>query len=545
MESVSIVRTNPKCSIIGFFGMNEVNNKTSIGALSVLGRKNILPKSEEGILFITASKLYNYLQCPHRVWRDANGQQDEKNPEPNPFVEMLWDRGVQYEKDVLVGWKDALDLSQGTYAERFENTIQAMKEGVPLIYQGLLEFKNIRGIPDFLKKMPDGLYAPVDIKSGMGRDGDDEESDSEGSLKPSYAVQLALYIDVLQRLGFEHRFKGYVYDIHGEMVEYDLTTPRGKRNKESWWDYYQKIFVQVEALIGNQIKNDPALSSSCSLCPWYESCTKWVKSTDDMTGVFYLGRANRDRIKEELGIFTIEDLQNIDIEALLEEKKKDKNFLKGIAEKMLQHFKQRSLILKKVKKPVLYNPIKFPNVSYELFFDIEDDPTQEFVYLHGVYERSEHGERFVPFVAKGVNPQSEKEAWAEFWEYIRSLPENDYAVYYYSQHEKTTYKRLQKMYPDVISMEEVLDFYEQDNVIDLYKIVSQNTDWPTSSYGLKALAKYCGFSWRDKTPSGALSIQWYNEYVKTGDESILSRILDYNEDDCKATMVVKDRIASL
>ncbi len=529
-------------------GIEEKNDQNLTDFFSLLLKVDNRLRKEGDIFHVTASKLYNYLQCSHRVWRDAHGPQDEKSLDPNPFVEMLWNRGVQYEKQTLQGWENALDLSQGSYSERFNKTINAMKDGIPLIYQGLLEYKNLRGIPDFLKLMPDGFYAPLDVKSGMGREGiseDEEENEGGGTLKATYAVQLALYIDVLQRLGFEHRFKGYIYDIHGDMVEYDLTQPRGKRNKESWWDYYQKTFTQVEALINNQIQNDPALSSACSLCPWYESCTKWIKETDDMTGVFYLGRANRDRIKEELGVFNIEDLKNIDVDVLLEEKKKDKEFLKGIGEKMLQHFKQRSYILKDVKKPVLYESIKFPQVTYELFFDIEDDPTQEFVYLHGVYERSPQGERFVPFVAKGVNSQSEKEAWSEFWNYIRSLPENDYVVYYYSHHEKTTYKRLQRKYPDVVSMEEVIDFYEQENVIDLYKIVSQKTDWPTASYGLKALAKYCGFTWRDKTPSGALSIQWYNEYVKTGDEDILKRILEYNEDDCKATMVVKDKIASL
>ncbi len=35
---------------------------------------------------ITASKLYDYTQCPHRVWRDAYGPQDEKIEEPNTLV---------------------------------------------------------------------------------------------------------------------------------------------------------------------------------------------------------------------------------------------------------------------------------------------------------------------------------------------------------------------------------------------------------------------------------------------------------------------------
>jgi predicted RecB family nuclease len=59
------------------------------------------------------------------------------------------------------------------------------------------------------------------------------------------------------------------------------------------------------------------------------------------------------------------------------------------------------------------------------------------------------------------------------------------------------------------------------------------------------LAQYLGFKWRDETPSGALSIQWFNEYIETKDPKKLERILLYNEDDCKATMVLKDGIKKL
>jgi uncharacterized protein len=78
-------------------------------------------------------------------------------------------------------------------------------------------------------------------------------------------------------------------------------------------------------------------------------------------------------------------------------------------------------------------------------------------------------------------------------------------------------------------------------MIDLYSdFVLKGTDWPLGSYGIKAIAQHLGFNWRDETPSGALSIQWYNDFLSTGDESYLNRVLEYNEDDCKATMVVKD-----
>ena len=60
------------------------------------------------------------------------------------------------------------------------------------------------------------------------------------------------------------------------------------------------------------------------------------------------------------------------------------------------------------------------------------------------------------------------------------------------------------------------------------------------SYGIKSIAQYLKFEWRDETPSGALSIQWYNDFLKTGEEKFLNRVLEYNEDDCRATLVVKD-----
>ena len=45
----------------------------------------------------------------------------------------------------------------------------------PLIYQGIIEWKDLLGIPDLLRLEPDGTYIPVDIKSGLGFEGGDEE----------------------------------------------------------------------------------------------------------------------------------------------------------------------------------------------------------------------------------------------------------------------------------------------------------------------------------------------------------------------------------
>ncbi len=494
---------------------------------------------------ITGSKLYDYIQCPHKVWRDVYGPQEEKIVEKNPFVELLWEKGMAHEEKVVARVGEYLDLREGKLQERFMETIGAMKKGVPLIYQGVLVYGNLKGIPDLLKRMPDGSYAPIEIKSGMGFEGVDEDEGEDGKPKKTYAVQLCLYIELLNILGFSKSKRGFVIDSSAREMEYLLDSPIGKRNKQTFWEFYENVKEQVENLINNQVQNKPAMAGSCKLCPWYKSCKNWCKENKDLTNIFYLGRAKRDMINEDLYISKVEEITQLDVAELLEKKKKDKNFLKGVAKKTLDKIIARANILENGNGAVLYRKLDLPKVNYELFFDIEDDPTQEFVYLHGVYERNGQTERFLDFTARENSLEAEENAWQRFWDYIRTLPKDDFAVYYYSHHEKTTYYKMQKKYPSVISVEELSDFFSNPNVIDLYKIVLADTDWPLGSYSIKEIAQYLGFRWRDESPSGALSIQWFNQYLETKEQQDLQRILDYNEDDCKATMVLKDELERL
>ena len=345
--------------------------------------------------YITGSKLYDYIQCPHRVWRDVYGPMDEKIMEPNPFVELLWNKGMQHEEKIVASIGEYLDLREGTIQQRFVATLQAMKDGAPLIYQGVLFSGNLKGIPDLLKKMPNGDYAPIEIKSGMGFEGTGEESDEDnGKPKKTYAVQLCLYVDLLQKLGHAKERRAFVIDISKNEVEYLLDRSLGKMNKQTFWEFYEETKEKVGYLLADEVQNKPAMAGSCKLCPWYQSCKKWCKEYDDLTNIFYLGRSKRDLINQELYITKVGEISELDVDEILERKKKDKKFLKGVAEKTLNKIVMRADMLHNGRDPVLYDKnLELPKVSFELFFDIEDDPTQEFVYLHGVYERNRETER--------------------------------------------------------------------------------------------------------------------------------------------------------
>lgn len=487
---------------------------------------------------ITASILYNYTQCPHRVWRDIHGPQEEKIQEPNPFVQLLWDKGVQFEQEVINKTGEFTDLSKGELSDRNMRTMEAMRDGKELIYQGVIKHAQFLGIPDFLKRLADGQYMPVEIKAGKAYQNGSEEE--ENKPKKHYAVQLCLYVEILKSLGFAKENIGAIIDIEMNETPYMLDKMMDPRAHKTWWEYYEEVKAEAIALVANDKQNYPANSAVCKLCPWYVSCKKWCNESEDLTNLFYLGRNTRDIIRADLDISTTKDLCGLDIDRAMELKKQNKTILKGIGEGLLRKLIARANVAVNIKKPVLYDKLDLPKVPIELFFDIESDPTQDLVYLHGVYERRADEEKFIYFLAK--DKQAEKDAWQRFWNYIRTLGKGSYAIYYYSPYEKTTYKKMSKKYFDVVSEDEVAQFFASSNAIDLYRIVQAKTDWPLASYSIKEIATYLGFKWRDESPSGALSIQWYNEYIASKDEKVLKRIIEYNEDDCKAMVILKDKL---
>ena len=147
---------------------------------------------------ITASMLYNLVQCPKRVALDLYGDVSIRD-KVSPFVQMLWERGAAYEQEVMAsGNLPALDLSDYEGDEKERLTLEAMRRGEPLIYGGRISADDLLGIPDLLRRSGQG-YVPVEIKSGGAEEGGGDDND--GKPKLHYAVQLALYVDVLERLG--------------------------------------------------------------------------------------------------------------------------------------------------------------------------------------------------------------------------------------------------------------------------------------------------------------------------------------------------------
>ncbi|HUU67254.1 MAG TPA: TM0106 family RecB-like putative nuclease [Methyloceanibacter sp.] len=489
---------------------------------------------------ITASMLYDLVSCPHRVRMDLYGDPADRD-EINPFVQMLWEKGSLHETEVIDGvHAPFLDLSIYSGDEKERRTTEAMRQGVRLIYSGRMCEGGLLGDPDLLRKEPGG-YVAGDIKSGAGEEGNEDNRKP----KKHYAVQIALYTDILERKGLSAGRHAFVWDVHGEEVPYDFDAPLGVRDPRTLWDYYRETLQAAQGIVNQGAVTQAAYSSGvCKFCHWYSACLAQLTAADDLTLIPELGRSKRDVMADRIA--TIKELASINPDGFMQGKK---TVFPGIGADTLLKFHERAKLIAAgdQARPYLRAPVSLPASERELFFDIEVDPMRDHCYLHGFVERvsgDNDGESFVAFFADEDSEEAEREAFAGAWRYLRDS--QPCAIYYYSKYERTIYRKLQERYPEVCTADEIEALFDPARAVDLYfDVVLKATEWPTRDYSIKTLAKYLGFNWRDTHPSGAASIEWFDRWIKTGDSGVKQRILDYNEDDCRATRVLLDGIRGL
>ena len=201
--------------------------------------------------------------------------------------------------------------------------------------------------------------------------------------------------------------------------------------------------------------------------------------------------------------------------------------------KMAGRIKTHAMAIKcgraiKKKKP------EFPKRETEIFLDFEGRTKGRSIYLAGMLVRKNSNERYVSF----VDGSSERAVWDSFVKFLSK--QNDHIVYHWSPYETANIKRMGRRYR---TPKKLLDFiFSGDNMVDVWKVATSSFAFPTYDNGLKQVAKYVGFRWSQPDINGRNVECLFDEYKanpRTNKQS-LQMVLDYNMDDCRATMIVKD-----
>lgn len=354
---------------------------------------------------ITAQDIYSYTKCPFRVYLDENGDTSAK-VKINSFVQLLWESGVKNEKDIIhsIGLDQIVEVKEKDIKEAFGRTIELMGDGAATIYQGCLIKDDMIGRPDLLIRRNDHesnygdyYYEVVDIKSGKG-----VEDERSQRFKKHYAYQIIFYNDLLKSLQGYVCGKGKIINGNKETEEFLLSDLR---------EEYGKALDEIRILKAGPGSHEPIIGSGCSLCVWDKYCKGWANKVDDPTLIFFVGK-NKYLLKSR-GLKTVEDISDISVDKFLKPPLK----MKGLAEKTLERMKKRANVIKN-GVPEIRSGFKFPNAQKEIYFDIEDDPTQSLVYLFGLYIIGNDGRcAFQYFLAD--KPDKEETAIRSLWEFIK------------------------------------------------------------------------------------------------------------------------------
>ena len=468
-------------------------------------------------VIITASHIYDYLICPHKVYLDAFGDRSRMDPESD-LERLLWEKGLAHEENVLEELGLVVSEVEGKGFEECEKqTLRMMREGEGLIYQGRLSTALMRGGPDLLEKAEgksgfgSHYYIPIEMKSGSAYE--DEEAER---VKLHYALQLSFYADVLEKVQGVRPETGKIVDAKFRIVSVEL-----KPLEEDYLEYLSEI----RDLLSGQTTSEPCIGGVCSQCHWRSFCYGWAKKRDDVSLIRKLNRSKRSALRKG-GVRTVKELAELG-------KEKNLPLFEGISPNALARFVRRAVVFQK-GEPILDLPVEFPEKELELFFDIETEPLEEMCYLYGIVERTGKEQRYVSFFSD--SPEEEENTWKAFWKYVSHL--EDFQVYYYTSYEKTVLTNLSGRYPFDPALFE--RFFQ--NGTDLYAIVDKCTEWPSHSYSIKAISKLLGFEYSERDPGGLKAALWYLEYVNAPEANrvLKEKIIQYNREDCEAMIVLKD-----
>lgn len=476
---------------------------------------------------ISGSTIRDLLLCERRADLDLNGDPGTRDP-VSPFVQMLWAEGVAHEGRILGALPGPVtDLRGMDRDERERGTLRAIHDGAPTVLGAVLRHGDLVGMPDLLRLTPSGHLAG-DVKSGAAMTG------PNATYRREYLVQVAHYARLLELTGLGRGDAAFVIDRSGAEVEYDLAAPLG-RGGASGRELHLELLDRAREVATGAGATRPALSANCGMCQWRTACRRELLEKDDVTLVAGLGRSLREPVETLAG--TVAELAVVDAARAPR--------LKGVGPERLARFVGRArLLADPMAGPVVLAPLGLPRHAAEIDFDVEADPLRGIVYLHGFWHvDAEGGGRFFHFYAETPDEAGERDAFARAVEHFREHRAGHW--FHYSAYERTAYRDLQRRHPKVCSEDEIEAIFEAGRCTDLYATVTRATDWPLSSYGIKSIAKACGFEWEDADPGGANSIEWFDRWVTTRDPALRDRIVAYNRDDVKASARVREALREL
>ncbi len=416
---------------------------------------------------------------------------------------------------------------------RVQKTLQAMREGVPVIYQAALRHGACVGHADFLIRVgrPSALgahsYEVVDTKLAR-------------SPRAKFVIQLSFYSWLL----------GLAQGVAPVMMHVVLGSGREVPFRVADYAHYlQRVLKRLELRVAQgQGTSYPDPCEKCSQCEWAALCTERRLQDDHLSQVANISRSQIGKLGAS-GITTVAQLGVLPADAAIP--RLDAATLARLRAQAALQLRARTeggryyeLIAKRDEGLRGFERMPEP-AEGDMYFDMEGNPLEEggLEYLFGLYVINDGKEEFIAFWAH--DRQQEKLAFEQFMDYVvarlRRFPQAH--VYHYAPYEVTALKKLMSVHGSREA--EVDGLLRQGKLIDLYQVVREGLRVSESSYSIKSIEHfYLEPRAGDVTNAGA-SIVFYERWKESGDAGLLQDIADYNRDDVVSTWKLRDWLVSI
>lgn len=502
--------------------------------------------ADERLIF-SASDLTGFLACRHLTQLDlllARGEIEWPHRK-DLLLDVISQLGDEHEANYLAGLKgqglevaEIADTDKGldSLEQRAAGTLDAMKVGADVIFQGTFFDGTWRGHADFLLK--------VDRPSDLG-DFSYEVSDTKLARK----VKAAAVLQICEYSSHVARLQG-LWPEYAHLVLGDRSTESFKLS--DYTAYHRAVKREFSTTLDiSPLPTYPDPVEHCKICRWAGPCNAQRRADRHLTFVAGISKGQIKKLQAD-AVPTIDALGA---------SKSDRK-VKGLTEEIFERLQdQAALQLDREKTGVpSYHllPPSGPGLGLEalpeptdgdLFFDIESDryaidqdEEGEFEldgleYLFGWIDAAD-GCKFHDLWAHDA--AGEKEMFETFVdlmiERLDSCP--DMHVYHYGAYEPSALKRLMNRYGT--REDEVDRLLRAQAFVDLYRVVRQSMRISEERYSIKNLEVFYDFERTDEITEAGSSMIEYERYRDTGDEKILEEIRIYNEADCRSTVAARD-----
>jgi len=480
---------------------------------------------------LTASdivSLYRPTPCPLRVYLREQGV---PQAEPSVFEQILQTLGERHEQDHLATLGPYGDLSAVSPDEKVSRTADAIRNRVPVIYQG--EFASdtaIGGIPVTIVGRPDFLILDGDNyvvrDSKLSRQVDDKHHEE-------ITLQLQLY--------------GWLFEqtVSASAKRLEVHTGKGDIVGVPYDGGAAALAELTRILALKRLKVEPyeplGWTKCGSGCGYYDRCWQQAETRQDVSLVMDVDQGLARKLHED-GVESAQQLlASFDVQRL-------SGFTRPWGDRQQRVGKKAEKIL--VYADVLISgnermlgAIAIPAHDNYVMFDLEGMPPQlddlEKIYLWGMQVYGKRPSAFMGVTA-GFGPNGDQEGWAAFLDAAQNLfaDYGDIPFVHWHHYEKTHINQYIDRYgdPDGIAARVLR------NLLDLLPVTKNAIALPLPSYSLKVVEEYVGYKRTQDEYGGTWAMAQFILATETADEAErnarMAEILKYNEEDLAATWAV-------